>query len=504
VNGQEVLLRPNIWNFLHTIQKHFCQAGKERPPSTIRFWVDCLCIDQYNIRERNAQVSMMGDIYKAADKVYSWLGATLKDEQDALGAIGRQSGERWNDDWDMPSWQDREDLHRHISLLSSNPYWSRMWVKQEILLAKDVWVFCGKEIANWKALFSASSVNQACNPLWQRSSVQHNSTKAKNECERAMESLLEMRADGCRVFQLPQLVSKFHAALCLDPRDRLFSIVSLLDPVARQDLVVDYDRPLLQILLETYPYWTGERHASDLVDSSSRQVPYYETQSFCSQMSRLLPRKELQTLCNSAESRRRLTMKGVFQTSALLEVASVTLFSSTSGDDRMPLSGSNCTKSISNDRSCGYAVDVQVKESIPGQPVNRRHFFMYMLAIPKPGDYFARLASKILLLRSSEFALADGTYQSNLTVIASGTDFSMATTSLRNEHAGQAHQPHLSQRLQHQLPDATYELTDESVRHAGTSCLDVGVRFRGVRVLCNAAAIVALLAESDLFEMDLR
>lgn len=379
-----------------------------------------------------------------------------------------------------------------------------MWVKQEILPAKDVWVFCGKAIANWKALFNASSVNQASKPLWQRSPTQHNSTGAKNESDRAMESLLELRADGCSVFQLPQLVSKFHAALCLDPWDRLFSIVSLLDPVSRLDLVVDYDKPLLQILLETYPYWTGERCATNLVNGSSRQTPYYETQSFCSQMSRLLPKRELQILCDSVESRHRLTMKGVFQTSALLEVASVTLFGSTSGDDRVSLSGSNCTKSNGNDRSWGYAVDVQVNESIPGQPVYQRHFFMYVLAMPKAGDYFARLASKTLLLRSSGCALEDGRYQSSLTVIASGTDFSMATTPLRNKYTNRACQQHLSRWLQHQLPDATYELTDESIRHADMSRLDIGMRFRGVQVLCNAAAMVALLAESDLFETDIR
>jgi hypothetical protein len=67
VNSERVNLRLSIWNFLHTIRKYFCQpVGCS--DSTIQIWADCLCIDQDNIEERNAQVSMMGDIYKAADK----------------------------------------------------------------------------------------------------------------------------------------------------------------------------------------------------------------------------------------------------------------------------------------------------------------------------------------------------------------------------------------------------------------------------------------------------
>ena len=499
VNSQEVLLRPNIWRFLHTIRKHFWQANASRPDLPIRFWLDCLCIDQHNIKERNAQVSMMGDIYKAADKVYSWLGSTSEEEEDALGAIAGRSREQWNDDWELSSWQDRQDLHRRVSLLAANPYWSRMWIKQEMLLAKDVWVFCGKETANWKALYNASSMDLTSNALWRRSSLQRNSTS-----DRAMETLLELRADGCSVFQLPQLVSKFHAALCLDPRDRLFSIVSLLDPVSRLDLVVDYDKHLLQILLETYPSWTGERCETINADKPLRQVSSYQTQSFCSQMSRLLPRRELQNLCNSVEARRRLSIRGGFRTSALFEVASVTLLGATSGDDMLPLSSSTSTRSGNNNKSCAYAVDVQVNESIPGQPVYRRHFLMYMSAMPNAGDYLTRLASKILLLRSSECAVEGGSYQTKLTVIASGTDFSMAMTPLQNEHGSQAHQRHLSLWSEQQLLDATYELVDGSIPQTGMSCLDIGVRFSGVQVLCNAAAIVALLAESDLFEACIR
>jgi len=38
------------------------------------FWIDALCIDQNNTKEKNHQVKQMGKIYANAYRVVSWLG----------------------------------------------------------------------------------------------------------------------------------------------------------------------------------------------------------------------------------------------------------------------------------------------------------------------------------------------------------------------------------------------------------------------------------------------
>lgn len=40
----------------------------------IELWVDALCINQHDIPERNAQVQLMGAIYRRASAVLMWLG----------------------------------------------------------------------------------------------------------------------------------------------------------------------------------------------------------------------------------------------------------------------------------------------------------------------------------------------------------------------------------------------------------------------------------------------
>lgn len=43
---------------------------------TIKMWIDSICIDQgrHAVEERNAQVALMGEIYKCAERVVVWLG----------------------------------------------------------------------------------------------------------------------------------------------------------------------------------------------------------------------------------------------------------------------------------------------------------------------------------------------------------------------------------------------------------------------------------------------
>jgi len=55
LNGHSVQVRPNLWTFL---------AQMRRGRAVDLFWIDALCIDQRNMRERNFQVTMMRDIYQ--------------------------------------------------------------------------------------------------------------------------------------------------------------------------------------------------------------------------------------------------------------------------------------------------------------------------------------------------------------------------------------------------------------------------------------------------------
>jgi hypothetical protein len=102
VNDQVLDINYNLYNFLETMRKHESSlmlhhqhpnylksytsgvADAEAIPAgsksfnsatmPVRWWIDAICIDQLNVREKNEQVPRMGDIYSMAGRVWIWMG----------------------------------------------------------------------------------------------------------------------------------------------------------------------------------------------------------------------------------------------------------------------------------------------------------------------------------------------------------------------------------------------------------------------------------------------
>ncbi|KAI1449443.1 heterokaryon incompatibility protein-domain-containing protein [Annulohypoxylon stygium] len=65
VNGERIMVTKSLATALTYLRK----------TSEARYlWIDAICINQDDLDERSAQVAMMGDIYRAATRVVSWLG----------------------------------------------------------------------------------------------------------------------------------------------------------------------------------------------------------------------------------------------------------------------------------------------------------------------------------------------------------------------------------------------------------------------------------------------
>ncbi|KAF7536858.1 hypothetical protein G7054_g4173 [Neopestalotiopsis clavispora] len=128
-NGMEC----SVTRSLHSALRHMRQRYVGRP-----FWIDGLCINQKDPTERNHQVAEMGRIYSCASFVTIWLGEATPDVEDAYELI---SG--------YQTWS-QVDNHRIVEHVRSDkvgaialtrllrrPYWQRMWVFQEIVLARN-------------------------------------------------------------------------------------------------------------------------------------------------------------------------------------------------------------------------------------------------------------------------------------------------------------------------------------------------------------------------------
>jgi hypothetical protein len=119
------------------------------PTEPIRVWVDAICINQQENVERNHQVKQMGEIYRRAELVTVWLGEEDDETEDALIALNILA-ERYNDDdFDVVLTDEQlgniltEDQIWALRELFHRPWFSRLWVFQEIVLAKKIDMILG-------------------------------------------------------------------------------------------------------------------------------------------------------------------------------------------------------------------------------------------------------------------------------------------------------------------------------------------------------------------------
>ena len=75
LNGKVFTARHNLGLFLNRMKLAAQQkCSKCSRGTTALLWIDALCVDQTNTTERNAQVQLMGTIYRDAREVVVWLG----------------------------------------------------------------------------------------------------------------------------------------------------------------------------------------------------------------------------------------------------------------------------------------------------------------------------------------------------------------------------------------------------------------------------------------------
>jgi hypothetical protein len=131
-------------------------------------WIDAICVDQKNLKERGQQVKRMADIFSKAVRVLVWLGPASDNSELALELFERIASKVKVDEatfnivptTNKAHWVNfRAELPfnkvKHLSIWQfvQRPWFGRLWIRQEVHLALgDVEVMCGVRTIPWTAL----------------------------------------------------------------------------------------------------------------------------------------------------------------------------------------------------------------------------------------------------------------------------------------------------------------------------------------------------------------
>ncbi|KAF3767826.1 HET-domain-containing protein, partial [Cryphonectria parasitica EP155] len=228
VNGVPYQIQRNLYMALLYLR------SSEHP---FNIWVDAVCIDQSNIQERNAQVSLMSFIYKRAQKVVTWLGTRALPEMG--GDLFRAMGMDWalgetrhlaaslSSSSDQHQYRDRKDSNNNawsrkpdsdtMARIAESRYWRRMWVVQELCLPRVLLFVYESRVWSYEDLCQ-SKVLQARvkerGSLPGGSNTFHHRTDQDDARFEAMSLLLRAREARFKLVTLEDLVDRFGNQEC--------------------------------------------------------------------------------------------------------------------------------------------------------------------------------------------------------------------------------------------------------------------------------------------------
>lgn len=128
-------------------------------------WADGICINQTDVKEKSAQVQQMGMIYELAQHTIIFLGDADSKAQSVINELSlisrynqhRAAGLIDNNDYSAQhteQFQDQESQRLAIEHILQKPWFTRVWVLQELVLSSNPWVQFGKSRLRWKVFYS--------------------------------------------------------------------------------------------------------------------------------------------------------------------------------------------------------------------------------------------------------------------------------------------------------------------------------------------------------------
>jgi hypothetical protein len=222
-------------------------------------WIDAICINQQDVHERGQQVQLMRDIYSNAQRVLFHISrpTELTDfVMDSLEVLRVQSykypwanedelhaqWERVQSHFEETTWGTKQRQVAGLEHILSQPWFSRVWIMQEVANARDALVYCGSK----SIPASIFALSPRLIPV------------SKPEPSR-YQSVLDLMPGSLRKYGRPDygqdlhsLLLRFSSAQASESYDRVYGLLGMCPDALRDaTLKPDYTKPGKDLLRDT-------------------------------------------------------------------------------------------------------------------------------------------------------------------------------------------------------------------------------------------------------------
>jgi hypothetical protein len=228
---------------------------------SVRLWVDAICINQEDRVERSQQVRHMRQIYSRAKEVISWVSgdeiwngtgssAKLLDSHikqmfngeatvDTIRASSYHTPTKHSAEWNK--WV--KNGWKTMDVFFSQPYWTRVWVIQEVAVASKVRVLCGSVELPWDGIAAVLKMwkeNPEIAPPNQRAFL-----KAVHLLDFRDRFLIKREP-----ISLLDAMRWSYETKATDPRDKIFALLGLCHDGPTFVPVPNYKQPVEDIIAD--------------------------------------------------------------------------------------------------------------------------------------------------------------------------------------------------------------------------------------------------------------
>ncbi|KAF4963412.1 hypothetical protein FSARC_8584 [Fusarium sarcochroum] len=230
-------------------------------------WNDAICMNQDDNEEKGHHIQLMRTIYAKSSTVCAWLDHEI-DPSD----LCFQSLERLNDGVQLSDYP--ADYWYPLASIFRNPYWQRLWVQQELILASEIRVYCRRYVFDGsKLLVFQGEILESTDGPWRANEVIVRLVRFMVQTlgmgpsrwpspsilrqKRILLSNVQKRNHGEVVEWWTDLLFWFNRSGRLDmsePRDRVYGVLGLItgEHVDMKSIKITYDAPVVSVYAQVF------------------------------------------------------------------------------------------------------------------------------------------------------------------------------------------------------------------------------------------------------------
>ncbi|KAJ9137008.1 HET-domain-containing protein [Coniochaeta hoffmannii] len=258
LDGQQFTVRENAATALRQLRLR----GKSRV-----IWIDAICINQRDPAEKQRQLPLMTKIYEQADQVCVWLGEATEGSVIGMSVLTTKLTQQNTMSWDswrierkkggllLPlrerfksgvAFQESSDRATEfkageIRELLSRPWWTRVWIMQEAIVARKLTLMCGQHTAPWESVRKEyerhTKTTRGVSPF----GIDVNPAgELFDDIYWVINGFRERWAVKKYDINLYRLLTEFRRLQCTDPRDRVFAFLGLTSVSSEWGFTPDY------------------------------------------------------------------------------------------------------------------------------------------------------------------------------------------------------------------------------------------------------------------------